>query len=425
MNERAGHFPTRRAPGTPCPTSPETTPCCAGRGYSAQVQDAAYKKLFSHPRMVEDLLRGFAAATWSEKLDLGTLEKLPAEFVSGDLRRRQGDALWRVRFRDARWLYVLVLLEFQSTVDRYMAVRMLVYTGLLYQDLIRRGAPGPVGKLPPVLPVVLYNGRSPWTAADDVAKLTAPTDEPLACYQPSQRYFLLDGRTRGNHDLPRGNLVSALLRFEKSRSPDDLERAVKSLPGWLGQPEESELKRAFMQWAAQMAMPARYRPEDLSLILAQLEEDPTMLAENAREWYEEAHRRGIEEGRAEERALLRRLAARKFSAKTAERLAGMLEEITAPGELGEEDPTMLAENAREWYEEAHRRGIEEGRAEERALLRRLAARKFSAKTAERLAGMLEEITAPGELGEVGDWIIECDTDAELLERTGRLLRSAS
>ncbi len=42
--------------------------------------------------------------------------------------------------------------------DPFMAVRVLVYTGLLYQDLIRRGALDEAGRLPPVLPVVLYNG---------------------------------------------------------------------------------------------------------------------------------------------------------------------------------------------------------------------------------------------------------------------------
>ena len=325
------------------------------------MQDAAYKNLFSHPRMVEDLLRGFAAVGWSDALDFESLQKLPAEFVSEDLRRRQGDGLWRVRFRDSQWLYVMVLLEFQSTVDRYMAVRMLVYTGLLHQDLIRRKELGPGGELPPVLPVVLYNGRSRWTAADDVAKLAASVGEPLARYQPSQRYFLLDARAHEDDDLPRENLVSALLGLENSRSPGDLKRAARALSEWLGRPGESELKRAFVQWAVRVAIPARLGAEHLHLALTQLEEDPT----------------------------------------------------------------MLAERSNEWYEEAHRRGVEQGRAEERALLTRQAARKFGTDTASPLAELLVGLTAPGQLAEVGDWIIECEAGAELLDRTGRLIRSSS
>ena len=79
------------------------------------------------------MLRGFAAPGWSDSLDFATLEKLPSEFVSEDLRRRCGDGAWRVRFRD-EWLYVPARVPVHC---RHMALRILVYTGLLYQDLIR------------------------------------------------------------------------------------------------------------------------------------------------------------------------------------------------------------------------------------------------------------------------------------------------
>ena len=107
-------------------------------------------------RWSKDLLRGFAARGWSDKLDFETLEKLPADYVSDDLLQRHGDSVWRLRLQGQgeAWLYLLVMLEFQSTTDRFMAVRVLVYTGLLYQDLIRRGALDEAGRLP----VVLYNG---------------------------------------------------------------------------------------------------------------------------------------------------------------------------------------------------------------------------------------------------------------------------
>ena len=59
------------------------------------------------------------------------LAPLPARYVGHDLRQRYGDLVWRVRFQDDRWLYVVLLLEFQSALDRSMAVRMLTYTALL------------------------------------------------------------------------------------------------------------------------------------------------------------------------------------------------------------------------------------------------------------------------------------------------------
>ena len=88
---------------------------------------------------------------------------------------------------------------------------------------------------------------------------------------------------------------------------------------------------------------------------------------------------------------------------------------------------MLEDQVREWtqqwFEEGHERGIEQGRAEERALLCRQVARKFDADTAERLSGMLNGLADPERLAEVGEWIIECETGAELLDRAGRTSRA--
>ena len=91
---------------------------------------------------------------------------------------------------------------------------------------------------------------------------------------------------------------------------------------------------------------------------------------------------------------------------------------------------MLAERVQEWIEqwlqEGREQGLErgraEGRAEERALLSRLASQKFGAETGERLSGLLARLTDPERLAEVGGWVIECGTGAELLDRTGRLVR---
>ena len=76
----------------------------------------------------------------------------------------------------------------------------------------------------------------------------------------------------------------------------------------------------------------------------------------------------------------------------------------------------VREWTREWLEQGIARGIEQGRQEERALLCRLAARKFDAGAAEGLAAALAGVTDPDRLARVGDWIIECATASDLLAR---------
>ena len=58
------------------------------------------------------------------------------------------------------------------------------------------------------------------------------------------------------------------------------------------------------------------------------------------------------------------------------------------------------------------------RAEGRALVGRLATRKFGAQTAEQLSRILEDIADPEQLAEVADAIMDCDSDAELFARVG-------
>ena len=343
------------------------------------MDDPAYKQLFSRPRMVEDLLHGFAARDWSGALDFASLAPLPASYVSHDLRQRHGDLVWRVRFHDERWLYLVLHLEFQSTVDRAMAVRMLAYTTLLYQKLIGEGVLREHDALPPVLPIVIYNGRRRWNAAADVSELIASGGAALARYQPSQRYFLLDEGRVGDADLPGGNLVSALIALETSRDRERLPELLGSLIGLLREQGDEELTQAFRSWVAQVLLPRRFRGGE-SGWLPRLEEVRTMLAEQVREWTEEWVEEGREQGIAQGR------------------------------EQG------IEQGIEQGREQGREQGIAQGRTEERALLCRQAERKFDAATARRLAAALEDVADAGRLAEVGDWIIECGTATDLLGR---------
>ena len=332
------------------------------------MQDPAYKLLFSRPRMVRDLLDGFAARGWSGALDFDSLVPLPASFVSDDLQRRHGDLVWRIRFRDDRWLYLVLLLEFQASVDRAMALRMLTYTALLYQRLDADGVLRDHGALPPVMPVVLYNGRRPWTAPAEMSDLVAVGSDLLAPYQPSQQYYLLDGARVSDADLPADNLVSALIALEKTRDAARLGEALQALGDLLRAQGDDHLTRAFVTWLRQGLRVAGPLPAGEGDPLTELQETQTMLEENVREWTREWLEQGMKQGRAQ------------------------------------------------GIEQGRAQGVEQGGHEARALLCRLAARKFDAGAAKGLAAALAGVTDPDRLARVGDWIIECATVSELLGR---------
>ena len=79
-----------------------------------------------------------------------------------------------------------------------------------------------------------------------------------------------------------------------------------------------------------------------------------------------------------------------------------------------EEPMTLEHRMDEWEQEWFRQGREAGLAGERSLLRRQAARRFGADTAEALRKLLEEVDDADRLAEIGEMIVDCATGSELL-----------
>ncbi len=321
------------------------------------LHDENYKRLFAFPLMVEHLLRACLPGDLLAAADFSTLSKLSTEYVSDELRKRHGDNVWRLRLRRRRrWAYVLVLLEFQSEDDHWMALRIQTYAGLLYQELVRNKAPEvAAGRLPAVLPVVLYNGTGRWKSARELGGLIGPLGAWLAPPQPAPRYYLLDVQRVAGDDLPPHNLLRAVAGLEQSRLPEDVLRVWEALQPWLRDRRERELQRAFVDWVRLIV--ERLAPAGTPLPpMRTLEEVRMTLVERVAEW------------------------------------------------------------PKQWLREGREQGLEQGLEQQRALLCRQAAARFGAATAARLAGALAPIADPERLAEVGDWLVRCDTAAEFLAR---------
>lgn len=270
--------------------------------------DHAYKLLFSHAPLVTDLIQGFVGEEWVQQADLSTLERVGDGYVTDDLRERESDVVWRFRWGAQSWVYVYLLLEFQSTVDPSMAMRVLAYVSLLYQDLFRQGVRTSSGRLPPILPVVLYNGNRPWSAALDAEDLVEKVAGGLERHRPSLRYWLIDESRLSEAELDsERNLAAALFQLEQSHGLPEVERLVRALHERLPDPEHGELRRAFAVWLCQVLLPSRL-PGIRIPAVAGLWEVKTMLAENTidwtREWKDMGRQEGLQEGRQEERQAL-------------------------------------------------------------------------------------------------------------------------
>lgn len=248
--------------------------------------------------MVKELFSSFVCESWVSQLDFSTLEKVNGSYISDDLRDREDDIIWKVRIGDS-WMYLYILLEFQSTVDRFMAVRLLTYTGLLYQDLLKSGQVKGKQKLPPVFPLVLYNGEKRWQASTSITDLIGVVPSGLERYLPKYQYLVIDEGSYAAEELEElKNLVAALFQLEHSREPEKVLQLVGNLVGWLGAPETEDLRRAFVYWLKRVFLPERLSETDYEAA-EELVEVHTMLEKRVKQWQKQWKAEGLAEGLAE------------------------------------------------------------------------------------------------------------------------------
>ena len=399
--------------------------------------DAAWKRLFALPAMVEHLLRAVAPEL-ARRLDFTAMEQLAANWTrptddadphtgahpTGGVgprtsTQRYADAVWRIRYAgaeagaDARTL--VLLLEFQSTVDPDMAARTLAYTSLLREHLRRQGRLDPDGGLR-TLAVVVYSGPKPWSAAGaaDAVPLSPDGTPLLPVIAP---YRLLDSRRAPADDSTERNPALAVLGVEGTTSPAQAAARMQAMAAWLPQVlVDRDVRREFgasvVAWLA-ATMPRLFRSADdeeiESIGLGLFEEDEmTTLHLRVKEWEAEWLRQGIAQGM--EQGMERGLAqgVERGLAQGMERgLAQGVERGLAQG---------MERGLAQGVERGLAQGMERGLAQERSLLREQAARKFGDAVGEELARRLESASDAEALREVGVLIIDCADGAELLAR---------
>jgi hypothetical protein len=213
---------------------------------------SAYRNLFSHPRMVRDLLHGFLREEWSQWLDLGSLERRAgAERL---LERVEGASVWRLRWQGgSSWVYVV--LAFREEEDPCVALRMDLLKGLLYEGLLRR-CPQRRPWLPVVVPMVIYRGAERWTASLEALDLFLPLLPSMQRHAPRTRCLLLDAvhdpvPERAGED----NLVTLLCGLERSYTVNEGVPAMRRVAELTTAPEDDGLRRAWTaflgEWLAE------------------------------------------------------------------------------------------------------------------------------------------------------------------------------
>jgi len=234
---------------------PTTTPATGVAATPRTKYNAAYAVLFRHREMVHALLRFVLPRSIHETIDpAGTFKRLPIVYHTDALAERDGDTAFGLSFLNP-CSPLLALLEFQSTADSWMSLRMLTYTALAWEQWVQDADELP-HFLPPVVGMVLYNGSNPWrepahttmrpgvTLHGITSRIELRDRRAVGALQSEGWYYLVDIERleRLEHS---SNLAAFLFRLERCKTVDHLVPVVDALVTRLDDEKNRALDKAF------------------------------------------------------------------------------------------------------------------------------------------------------------------------------------
>ena len=190
--------------------------------------DKLFKEAFSRCEMAVDFFKNYLPTAVSARLDWESLHLEPGSFTDEALRGSESDLLYTVQI-DKHPALLYCLFEHQSSPDAWMPLRLLRYI-LGIWDQFRKQTPEAT-KLPPILPIILYQGGDTWTCDASLSSLIDIPDG-LAIYQPVFQHLLVDLNQVESENIkgaPSLRTILLALKASRKHTNKDLELLIRLL----------------------------------------------------------------------------------------------------------------------------------------------------------------------------------------------------
>ena len=87
--------------------------------------DKTLKELFSRPEIVRDFLKGFVDSNFINDIDFTRIEKKNTSYIAKTFKNKYTDLALKLNMTGGKCAYLYLVIEFQSTVDKLMPLRIL------------------------------------------------------------------------------------------------------------------------------------------------------------------------------------------------------------------------------------------------------------------------------------------------------------
>ncbi len=270
--------------------------------------DSLVKTIMADPVSAQEFLEYYLPNDFKSLVDLSKITVEKESYIEESLNKKYSDIVYGVATKNQGKAFVYVLIEAQSSVDYWTALRLWKYT-LLLCERHKKGRK----KLPLVYNLVIYNGREVYTSPRNLWSLF--TDAVIAKKVRTEDYQLVDLQSMSDDEIMKKKHVGMLEYMLKHIHERDmiklweeflqrfkLEILIDKENGYI-------YLRSFL-WYTDIKLPEA-RQSELEELLAKYlseEEKGDIMRTVAQKYIEEGEARGIQlgEARGEARGKARR-----------------------------------------------------------------------------------------------------------------------
>jgi predicted transposase/invertase (TIGR01784 family) len=257
-----------------------------------QVHDRFFRAAFSRHEVVVDFIRAYLPPDFTTQLDLSSLSRLADSHVDQKLAQHYVDMLFSVNFGQQS-ITIALLLEHKSYPEQYPHFQLNRYLLNYWDDQIKAKKP-----LQPVVPIVLYHGRTTWSRQSMRSYFPTMTDD-LSQFLPLFNYFLIDLNQPENSAELTSNYAQLTAGLLKTiRDKERLSQMLDELSLVIAQLAEDDPGQRFIQTALlYIGQGSKLKTVEIIAIFRSISRKTEEVVMSAYEtWVEQGLREGREQG---------------------------------------------------------------------------------------------------------------------------------
>ena len=203
-----------------------------------QPHDKGYKRIFSVKKNFLDFIKKYVGFDWMLDLTVDDIELVNKEFVTDQFDTYESDLVYKIHLgglsrESVEEVYIFFLQEMQSKNDFTMPFRLLVYMTAIWMDFFKntdeKRRKRKDYRLPPIIPLVLYNGAPDWTAPLHFKDKVAHSDR-FNGYVCDFEYILINVCKLDRGEIKKRNtLIDNILLADQFRTKEAWLENVKDL----------------------------------------------------------------------------------------------------------------------------------------------------------------------------------------------------